>query len=123
VKRQVKAQDTLPGTEVERHPMWDAPRLSGVPGVDTPHIHALRQEIARKLTPFDGRPGVQTDAVVEFCKHVFTASVLITAHRDPLWLLGQIAVAYHRSRRNDMPAVKVFRDAFDDTVIRNSNIL
>jgi len=60
-------QDTLE-VEVERHPMWDAPRHS------SRHMNVLRQQIKRSLTPFDGRPGNQH--VIDYCRGLYTATTL-----------------------------------------------
>ena len=116
MKSQAKAQDALPGTEVERHPMWTHETDESLP----PHIYKLRRAIARSLTPFDGKPGAQADAMVVFCQSVYFLTTLPTAHDDPMWLLGRMAVVHHNMARPDMPAVQRNRFLFEAAVIENS---
>lgn len=92
MKAQVKAQDVLPGIEVERHPMWQRPDDNeSMPR----HIRALCKTIARNLIPFDGRPGIQAMKVTTFAANVHMLTTLETSQHDSTWLLGRIAVAYH----------------------------
>lgn len=120
MKRQHKAQDSLP-IEVERHPMWTPPTEDDA--VTTPpHICELRRLVAATLTPFDGRPGVQTDAIVDFASQIYLATALATSWRDPIWLMGQVCMAYHRTKRNDMPAVKRLLDRSIDSVATNAGL-
>lgn len=118
MKPQARAQDALPIEEVAPHPMWKRPTPDQCVQLDE-HIAALRKEIARMLTPFDGKPGRQTDEVTAFCKDVYFASGLFGT-RDPIWMLGQIALAYNQRDGLSFPALPRFLDAFNKAVIKNS---
>lgn len=84
--------EMLPGTEDSRsltHPMWTPPREDDPLA---PHIRALRQEIAKRLTPFDGRPN--SDRVTNFCRHVYRLSETEPSLDTVARLLGLIV--WHR---------------------------
>jgi hypothetical protein len=60
-------QDTL-NIQVARHPMWDAPTHGNR------HFDVLRKQIARSLTPFDGR--TDSEHVIHYCRGVYQATDL-----------------------------------------------
>lgn len=123
-------QGVLAGLEAPddlRHPMWTKPK-----GDDEmpEHIRALRKEIAVRLIPFDG---LRRSSIESFCAHVHMLSTLETAHRDPLWLIGQIVVSRHGSTealnplvdrgqraRADQVALQGLGDHFIEAVVRHA---
>jgi hypothetical protein len=91
MKAQAKAQDAL-DFEIDRHPMWTPPAASEQDEMPK-HIYALRREFAKRLTPFDGRP--YSEFVVKFVADLWATTTTETAHKDPLWLIGQLVVQRH----------------------------
>lgn len=79
--------EMIPGTEDSRnlvHPMWEPPSADDLRYLNGAQ-RALRQEIARRLTPFDGRPN--SEMLVDFCKAIYLES----GETDCTALLGRIA--------------------------------
>lgn len=84
--------EALLAVEEVRHPMWTAPHPNERLTAPT---RALRKEIARQLTRFDGRKDMQVP--VAFCGSVYLASTTEMRIGAPERLLGEIVMrgAHH----------------------------
>lgn len=78
--------DTLPLFDVTavRHPAWTAPddTTLSIP------VRALRTEIARNLTRFDGR--TDSDRIVRFCTRCWEQSANQPYADNRMWLMGAV---------------------------------
>lgn len=72
-----------------RHPMWKKPDWTESLNR---HVLALRTEIAKRLTPFDGRPN--SEQVIMWLAEVYDESIHRKAE-DPIWLLGDMTWRCH----------------------------